>query len=74
MVLVRTRIVAPSRSLAQRNRALADGSGDTGIGFQPNDEIGDLTDAFNDSAQRIGALISRLENEHQNLAQAESLF
>lgn len=73
-LLVRTRIVSPLRDLVRGSRELAEGNYHARIGYRSNDEIGQLADAFNYSAQRIGALITSLELKHEKLSQAESMF
>ncbi|GAB3538522.1 hypothetical protein GCM10027343_04450 [Noviherbaspirillum agri] len=73
-MLVRLRIVQPLRGLVRHSRDLAEGNYHVRVGYHSNDEMGQLTDAFNYSARRIGSLISRLEEERLALSQAESMF
>ncbi|HJV51236.1 MAG TPA: EAL domain-containing protein [Noviherbaspirillum sp.] len=73
-MLIRIRVVYPLRKLARRSRELADGNYHVRIGYRANDEMGQLADAFNHAAERIGALVGNLELEHQSLSQAESMF
>ncbi|WP_168204882.1 EAL domain-containing protein [Noviherbaspirillum sp. UKPF54] len=73
-MLIRMRIVYPLRKLARRSRELAEGNYHVRIGYRADDEMGQLADAFNYAAQRIGALVGKLELEHQSLSQAESMF
>lgn len=73
-ILVRTRIVSPLRDLVHGSHELAHGNYHARIEYRSNDEIGQLADAFNYSAQRIGALVERLEQKHEKLSQAESMF
>ena len=42
--------------------------------FQSFDEIGQLATAFNHSAQHIGNLLGRIEQERQSLMRAETMF
>jgi diguanylate cyclase (GGDEF)-like protein/PAS domain S-box-containing protein len=71
---IRVQIVRPLRSLAQRSRELAEGNFQAHVEYQSGDEVGQLAEAFNDSAQRIGSLVARLGQEQLNLSQAESMF
>jgi diguanylate cyclase (GGDEF)-like protein/PAS domain S-box-containing protein len=73
-LIVRLSFVRPVLRLAQGSRELANGNYQVHIEHQPNDEVGQLVDAFNDSARRIGTLIGNLEQEHLNLMRAESMF
>jgi diguanylate cyclase (GGDEF)-like protein/PAS domain S-box-containing protein len=73
-IAVRRQIVRPLRDLAQHSRELADGNYCVRIDCDSYDEIGQLADSFNDSAQRIGNLIVRIDQDRQNLRQAESMF
>ncbi|HEY0846767.1 MAG TPA: EAL domain-containing protein [Noviherbaspirillum sp.] len=73
-LLMRRQIVHPLRILAERSRELAEGNYHVRIGHRSADEIGQLADAFNYSANRIGNLIGRIELERQHLAEAESMF
>lgn len=73
-VLVRRQIVLPLRQLASVSRELADGNYRVRADFRSSDEIGLLADTFNYSAQQIGNLVRRIEQERQNLAQAEAMF
>lgn len=72
--LVRLQIVQPLRTLARHSRQLAEGNYHVRIDYRSADEIGQLADAFNYSAQCIGNLIGRIELERQHLSQAESMF
>ncbi|MBV7476593.1 MULTISPECIES: diguanylate cyclase [unclassified Pseudomonas] len=73
-LIVRLSFVRPVLRLAQGSRELANGNYQVHIEHRPNDEVGHLVDAFNDSARRIGTLIGNLEQEHLNLMRAESMF
>ena len=73
-VAVRRQIVQPLRDLVDRSQELAEGNYQVRINYRSRDEIGLLADSFNDSAQRIGNLISRIEQDRQNLKQAEGMF
>ncbi|WP_082344547.1 diguanylate cyclase [Pseudomonas sp. P1.8] len=73
-LIVRRGFVRPVLRLAQGSRELANGNFQVHIEHWPNDEVGQLADAFNDSAQRIGTLVGNLEQEHLNLMRAESMF
>ncbi|KIF83457.1 hypothetical protein TSA66_02975 [Noviherbaspirillum autotrophicum] len=73
-MLIRIRVVYPLRKLARRSRELAEGNYHVRVGYRADDEMGQLADAFNYAAQRIGALIGKLELEHQSLSQAEAMF
>jgi diguanylate cyclase (GGDEF)-like protein/PAS domain S-box-containing protein len=73
-VAVHRRIVQPLRELATCSDELADGNYRVSIAYRSNDEIGLLAARFNDSARRIGDLISRIEHERMSLQQAESMF
>ncbi|HYD97312.1 MAG TPA: EAL domain-containing protein [Noviherbaspirillum sp.] len=71
---VRRRIVRPLRELAQRSRELAEGNYRVSIDCSSDDEIGMLASRFNESAQRIGELVGRIERDRTSLKQAESMF
>jgi diguanylate cyclase (GGDEF)-like protein/PAS domain S-box-containing protein len=73
-LIVRRTFVRPVLRLAQGSRELANGNYQVHIEHWPNDEVGQLADAFNDSAKRIGTLVGNLEQEHLNLMRAESMF
>jgi diguanylate cyclase (GGDEF)-like protein/PAS domain S-box-containing protein len=73
-VTVRRQIVFPLRELAQHSRELADGNYMARIESPSLDEIGLLAESFNESAQRIGNLIARIDHDRQNLKQAEAMF
>ncbi|RZI41951.1 EAL domain-containing protein [Herbaspirillum sp. HC18] len=73
-VAVRRRIVLPLRELARRSRELAEGNYLARIDYRSNDEIGLLAARFNESAQRIGELVGRIERDRFSLSQAESMF
>ncbi|MNE20094.1 Sensor protein kinase WalK [compost metagenome] len=73
-LIVRRSFVRPVLRLAQGSRELANGNYQVHIEHWPNDEVGQLADAFNDSAKRIGTLVGNLEQEHLNLMRAESMF
>ena len=73
-LIVRRSFVRPVLRLAQGSRELANGNYQVHIEHRPNDEVGQLADAFNDSAKRIGTLVGNLEQEHLNLMRAESMF
>ena len=71
---VKLRIVRPLRALAERSRELADGNYQANVDYRSNDEIGLLAARFNESARRIGDLVSRIERDRLSLKQAESMF
>ncbi|HJV74634.1 MAG TPA: EAL domain-containing protein [Noviherbaspirillum sp.] len=73
-VLVRKQIVHPLRELVLRSRELAEGNYHARLNYRSFDEIGQLSHTFNYSAERIGKLIGDIEQDRQNLRQAESMF
>lgn len=70
----RRHLVEPLRALAIGCRQLAQGDYQIRIHHAASDEIGEVASAFNDSAERIGGLVSRLEREHEGLERAEAMF
>lgn len=70
----RRHLVEPLRALATGCRQLAQGDYQIRIHHTASDEIGEVASAFNDSAERIGGLVSRLEREHKGLERAEAMF
>lgn len=73
-LIVRRQITDPIRELARQSRKLADGNYHARIDYQSHDEIGQLAEAFNRSAQEIGNMIALIEQDRQNLQQAEAMF
>ena len=73
-MLVRRQIVRPLRELVLRSRELAEGNYQVRLNYRSFDEIGQLGHTFNYSAERIGRLIADIEQDRQNLRQAESMF
>lgn len=71
---VRRKIVHPLRKLAEHSQALAHGRYIATLKIDSNDEIGQLAAVFSHSARQIGDLFSRIEQEKNNLQQAESMF
>lgn len=70
----RRQIVHPLRALTQRSKEIAAGNYQAHIGFRSHDEIGQLADAFDHSAQRISNLIARINQDRLDLKQAELMF
>lgn len=70
----RRQIVHPLRALTQRSKEIAAGNYQAHIGFRSCDEIGQLADAFDHSAQQISNLIARINQDRLDLKQAESMF
>jgi len=73
-LVVRKQIAAPLRELAQRSRELAAGDYAARIDYRSRDEIGQLVDVFNQTAQQIGKLVARVELDRRSLQQADSMF
>ncbi|MFJ7566457.1 EAL domain-containing protein [Herminiimonas sp. NPDC097707] len=73
-VAIRRNIVRPLQDLSAYCGALAVGNYQVRSRFQSFDEIGQLSAAFNHSAQRIGDLLDHVEQERQSLVRAETMF
>src|SRR5690606_17096008 len=71
---VRRQIVVPLRELSTHCVELARGNYNTRFQVSTQDEIGQLAQAFNESAWRIGTLIERIEKDRYDLEQAEAMF
>lgn len=71
---VRRQIVVPLRELSTHCVELARGNYNTRFQVSTQDEIGQLAQAFNDSAWRIGTLIECIEKDRYDLEQAEAMF
>ena len=72
--LLKRQIVSPLRTLAQHCRDFADGNLRARVDYRSRDEIGQLADTLNYSAEQLNNLVSRIDRERQNLAQAEAMF
>ncbi|MFI4940000.1 MAG: diguanylate cyclase domain-containing protein, partial [Burkholderiales bacterium] len=73
-LVARRQIVYPLVALTQRSREIAAGNYRSGIHFRSSDEIGQLANAFEHYAQRIGNLIARIDLDRVELKKAESMF
>ncbi|MFC3340341.1 diguanylate cyclase domain-containing protein [Paracandidimonas soli] len=71
---MRSQVVTPLRELAAGCHELASGNCQVRLLHASNDEIGEVVDAFNHSADRIGALVSSLTSKQRHLARAEAMF
>ena len=71
---VRRKIVLPLRELSNQCHALAGGNYNVRVSHDSLDEIGGLAEALNVSAARIGSLITRIDQDRQELRQAEAMF
>ena len=73
-VAIRRQVVHPLSELSRYCRDLAAGNYSVRSSFQSFDEIGQLANVFNDAAQRIGDLVTHIEQDRQSLRQAEAMF
>lgn len=71
---IRRYVVAPLQILAMHCREIATGNYIMRTNYTPDDEIGQLSRALNDSASRIGELMAHLDHERQSLKRAEAMF
>lgn len=71
---VRRRIILPLRILTQQTRRLAEGNYDYQIEFSSRDEIGELVNASNFASRQIARLIAQVEQDREDIRQAESMF
>ena len=71
---IRRYVIAPLQVLSSHCRALASGDYSRRTSFMSSDEIGQLAHALNESAARIGELMSRLDQERKSLVRAEAMF
>lgn len=74
LLSARKKIIYPLRTLVKQTTELAAGNYHARADVQSSDEIGQLADVLNHSAERIGSLIARIESDSQNIRQAESMF
>lgn len=70
----RRQMVTPLRQLSFHCRELAAGNYNARVGYRSSDEMGQLAQAFNESAQRIGQLVAHIEQDKRSLQQAEAMF
>ena len=73
-LLVRVGFIHPLLRLAQGSRELANGNYQVHIEHRFNDEVGQLANAFNHSAQQIGTLIGNLEQKHLDVLRTKAMF
>ncbi|HUH39682.1 MAG TPA: EAL domain-containing protein [Castellaniella sp.] len=71
---VRRFVLRPLRMLSGYCQQLIDGNYAARVDYPPNDEIGQLARALNDSAARTHELMKRIRLEHDNVVRAEALF
>lgn len=67
-------IVTPLQRLARYCRELAKGRYGQRIQHKPQDEIGQLTRALNESSAQIGELMSAIEHERKELYRTSAMF
>lgn len=65
-------VLLPLKMLAKFCRGLGRGHYEARISYPVRDEIGDLTQALNDSAAETHALMTTIYREHENLKHAEA--
>lgn len=70
----RRTIVQPLRTLAKQTGELAAGNYAARSRFSSQDEIGQLSEVLNHSAQRIGELVADIDKERHSLRQTEAMF
>ncbi|MCF7200923.1 EAL domain-containing protein [Pseudomonas oligotrophica] len=70
----RQQFVSPLRELARHHLNLSRGRFGSYAGLRPNDEIGELADAFNFASREIRALLEKKEHDRAALAQSVAMF
>lgn len=73
-VQIRRQLVQPLRELSIHCRELAAGNYHVRSSLRSRDELGQLAHIFNDSAERIGNLLTHIEQDRTALRQAEAMY